>query len=299
MKQILILSDGRIGHVNQSIAFANYLGYSYNIVELIPKYRWSKALTYLFDKIGVKTDILFYPVVLDKQAYSLVVGTGSLTYYMVKVLSHRLQAKSVTMMFPKSYNYNGFDIIFSQQHDAVSSEVNIINIPANFAYVKPQRLYRAKKKSVGIVIGGDNKVFTMTKETLKMQLDAILKYYNGYEIAITTSPRTSKAIEKLIQSYHFDYEVIFSYEPVNPIPDFLDQCECVCITGDSTSMISEAISYGDANIIVLPLKSKKRNKFERFVHNLAKEGYVHIFDGNIEHRNKKIDFSTYVEGLRL
>jgi mitochondrial fission protein ELM1 len=299
MKHILILSDGRMGHVNQSIAFANYLGYAYDIVELVPKYRWSKAFTYLFDKIGMKTDMLFHPVVLGTQSYALVVGTGSLTYYMVKVLSKKLQAKSIAMMLPKGYNYNSFDTIFAQSHDRPPKQKNIIEVPANFAYAKPQGLYKAKNKSVGIVIGGDNKVFNMSKDKLKIQLDAILKHYNGYEIAVTTSPRTSKEVEALIQSYHFDYEVIFSQQPVNPIPDFLYQCECVCITGDSTSMISEAVSYGKANIIVLPLESKKENKFERFMQSLEKEGYLYIFDGGIENRNRKIDFSKYFKGLDL
>ena len=299
MKQILILNDGRMGHLNQSIAFANYMGYVYDIVEVLPKYRWSKILTYLFDKIGIKTDILFHPVVLDKQSYSLVVGTGSWTYYMVKVLSKKLQAKSIVMMLPKGYRYKGFDIIFAQQHDIPPSYHNIIEIPANFAYIQPQGLYKAKKKSVGIVIGGDNKVFTMSKEKLKLQLDAIVKQYKGYEIAVTTSPRTSKEVETLIQSYHFEYEVIFSQHPINPIPDFLDQCECVCITGDSTSMISEAVSYGKANIIVLPLESSQENKFERFVQSLEKEGYLHIFDESIENKNRKIDFRTYIKGLKL
>jgi len=299
MKQVLILSDGRMGHLNQSIAFAKYMGYAYDIVEVLPKYRWSKALTYLLDRIGIKTDILFHPIVLGNQSYHLVVGTGSWTYYMVKVLSKRLQVKSVVMMLPRGYSYHGFDVIFAQEHDFPSTQHNIIKIPANFAYVEPKGMYRAEKKSVGIVIGGDNKVFDMSKEKLKIQLDAIKQHFEGYEIAITTSPRTSKEVEKLIESYHFDYEVIFSKQVINPIPDFLDQCESVCITGDSTSMISEAVSYGKANIVVLPLESMKENKFEHFIQSLEKEGYVYIFDGNIENRNRKIDFKTYLEGMDL
>jgi len=297
MKRILILSDGRTGHLNQSIALAKYLALPYDIVEVLPKYRWSKVVSYLFDKLGIRSKLLF-EVALHGKEYSLVVGTGSWTYYMVKVLGKALDARSVTMMLPRGYKYD-FDMIFAQSHDNPPKQKNIIEIPANFSYVEPQGLYVAQKKSIGIVIGGDNKIFTMSKEKLQLQLDLIVKHYQGYEIAITTSPRTSEAVERLIESYHFEYEVIFSKNAINPIPDFLELCETVFITGDSTSMISEAIAYGVSNVMVLLLESKTDNKFERFVKGLEKEGYLYIFDGTIKNRNKKIDFREYLRGLDL
>jgi len=297
MRRILILSDERAGHLNQSIALAKYLDIPYDVVEVLPKYRWSKVLTYLLDKLGIRTKLLF-EVALHSKEYNLVVGTGSWTYYMVKVLGKALDARSITMMLPRGYKYN-FDIIFAQSHDNPPKQENIIEIPANFSYVEPQGLYVAKKHAIGIVIGGDNKIFTMSKEKLQAQLNFIVKHYQGYEIAITTSPRTSEAVERLIESYHFEYEVIFSKNTINPIPDFLEQCEAVFITGDSTSMISEAIAYGVSNVIVLPLESKEDNKFERFVKSLEREGYLHIFDGTIKNRNKKIDFREYLRGLNL
>jgi mitochondrial fission protein ELM1 len=138
----------------------------------------------------------------------------------------------------------------------------------------------------------------MSKEKVKEQLDFIKKYYEDFEIAVTTSPRTSKIIEDLVQSYNFDYEVIFSQNRVNPIPDFLEQCNTVFITGDSTSMISEAITYGRANVIVLPLESRGENKFIRFVKTLEKDGYLHLFNGTLENKNRKIDFKMYLQRVK-
>lgn len=294
----LILSDGRMGHLNQSIALAKYLDIPYDIVELLPKYGLTKPVTYVLDKVGARTKFLFHALSLPYDSYGVVIGTGSLTYYMVKVLAEQLEAKSVVMMLPQGYRYD-FDTIFAQSHDMPPKQENIIEIPANFSYVEPQGIYHSKKKSIGIVIGGDNKIFTMSTEKLKAQLDLIKEYYEGYEIAVTTSPRTSENVEQLVQSYHFAYEVIFSKNRINPIPDFLEQCETVFITGDSTSMISEAVSYGRSNVIVLPLESQKTNKFERFIKGLEKEGYLHIFDGTVKNRNRKIDFRTYLKKVSL
>ncbi|MCO4846175.1 MAG: mitochondrial fission ELM1 family protein [Sulfurovum sp.] len=296
MSRVLILSDDRMGHLNQSLAFVKYLDLSYDIVSVKFKCRWYKSLSYILDRIGITTEKLF-DIQIDK-AYDMVVGTGSTTSYATKVLAKKMHAKSVVMMLPRGYRYD-FDVIFAQSHDNPPKQENIIEIPANFSYVEPKGLYQAKKKSIGIVIGGDNKVFTLSKEKLKTQLDTIVKKYSDYEIAITTSPRTTEEIGLLVASYGFDYEVLFSKNPINPIPDFLEQCETVFITGDSTSMISEAVAYGKSNVVVLPLESQEENKFTRFIGTLEKEEYLHIFNGVIKNKNKKIDFRTYFKEVTV
>ncbi len=297
MSRILILSDGRPGHEKQSIALAKYLGVPYDIINVKFKYKWLKALSYFFDRLGICSKYLFEADV-PKVHYDLVTGAGSTTYYAIKVLAKAMKVKSVVMMLPKGYRFD-FDIIFAQSHDDPPKQDGIIEIPVNFSYIEPKGIYNAQKKSIGIVIGGNNKIFSMSTEDLRRQLDFLRQHYKGYEIAITTSPRTSREIEVLVHGYKFDYEVIYSENPINPIPDFLDQCETVFITGDSTSMISEAVAYGESNVVVLPLRSQGDNKFTRFVSSLAREGYLYFFNGKIVNKNKKIDFGIYTEKVVL
>ncbi len=300
MGKILILSDDRMGHLNQSLAFVKYTGMPFDIVSVKFKTRWCKLLSYIFDNLGIYTEIIFDMEIDKTHDYDIVVGTGSSTSYLTKVLARKMNAKSVSMMLPRGFRYD-FDVIFAQSHDNPPKQDNIIEIPANFSYIEPKGLYKAGKKSIGIVIGGDNKLCTMTKEKLQAQLDAIIKLYVGYEIAITTSPRTSEEIELLVASYGFDYEVIYSQNPLNPISDFLEQCETVFLTGDSTSMISETVSYGTSNVVILPLecKEKKKNKFTRFINTLEQKEYLHVFDGSIKNKNKKLDFKSYLIQVNL
>ena len=300
MGRILILSDDRTGHLNQSLAFVKYMDMPFDIVSVKFKARWCKLLSYIFDNLGIYTESLFDMEIDKTNAYDIVVGTGSTTSYLTKVLAKKMDAKSVSMMLPRGFRYD-FDVIFAQSHDNPPKQENIIEIPANFSYVEPKSIYKAEKKSIGIIIGGDNKIFTMTKEKLQAQIDAIIKLYPGYEIAITTSPRTNEKIELLVASYGFDYEVIYSKNPINPIADFLDQCETVFLTGDSTSMISETVSYGTSNIVILPLEcqEEKKNKFTRFIDTLEKEEYLYIFDGSVKNKNKKLDFKAHLKQVNL
>jgi mitochondrial fission protein ELM1 len=298
MKHLLIISDGRKGHENQSVALAKYLGMPYDVVKIDPAFVGSKLLGYASDKLKLYLKNFVVEYDIPQKSYSAVIGTGSSTYYAVKYLARMYGAKSVTTMLPRGYRYD-FDIIFGQSHDTPPKQENIIEIPANFAYVEPQGVYNAYGRSVGIVIGGDNGVFSFDVEQLRTQLDRIVSLFSGYEIAVTTSPRTSKEVEELVASYGFDYTVIYSQKPVNPIPDFLAQCERVFITADSTSMISEAVSFGKASVEVLPLQSSKENKFDRFIAQLEREGYLHRFDGTVKEANRKIDFHDYVKGVSL
>jgi len=298
MKHLLIVSDGRKGHENQSVALAKYLGKPYEIVEVDAAFIGSKLLGYAGDKLNIHWKNFIMQNKIPERSYSAVIGTGSSTYYAVKYLAKFYHAKSVTTMLPRGYRYD-FDIIFAQSHDNPPRQANIIEIPANFAYVEPEGIYRSYGRSIGVVIGGDNGIFSFDITRLRKQLDQIVALFSGYEIAVTTSPRTSEEVESLVASYGFDYEVIYSQKPLNPIPDFLAQCERVFVTADSTSMISEAVSFGKASVEVLPLQSSKENKFDRFITQLESGGYLHRFDGTVKDANRKIDFRDYLEGVVL
>lgn len=286
--KILVLSDGRAGHLNQCLAFAKLLNTEYTVVSVRYPKRYLKAFSYVLDRLGVYSTRLFECTVPDGR-FDIVVAAGSTTAYPLKVIARKLGAKSVSMMLPRGYRYDA-DVIFAQEHDTPPKAANIFPIAANFSFVSPAGLFHSSTPSIGIVIGGDNSVFHLSVDRLEKQLQTITDAFPGYTFAVTTSPRTSKEIETLLERVTFGYKVIYSSNPINPIPDFLDQCERVFITQDSTSMISEAVSYGNAYIEVLPLEGEGENKFSRLVKRLEEEGYLHVFDGTFGMANRKIDF---------
>ena len=118
-KKLLILSDGRPGHVNQSIAFARHLGYGYDLVP-VQIGRIAKSLGYLLDRIGVYHPSLFVADVPDA-LYAAVVSTGSATYYANKTLARTLGVKSVAIMLPKGYRYD-FDLIGAAEYPHLAGE---------------------------------------------------------------------------------------------------------------------------------------------------------------------------------
>jgi mitochondrial fission protein ELM1 len=274
----LIVSDGRPGHVRQARAFCHYAQLECDELQVRFRSPLAKAASYLLDRLGIYTARLFEPFEIEG-AYDLVVGAGSATYYATKLIARRLGAKSVALMEPKGFRKD-FDLIFSQAHDGGE-------MVANFAYAEPAGLVELGPQDVAVVVGGPNSRLSMEPERIKKLFDFVFERFGGKKV-LTTSPRTPKEIEALAERYPWDYKVIYSRYPVNPIGDFL-KAGTIFVTQDSVSMISEAISGGRARVEVVPLKGDA-GKFGAMVERLAKEGYVHIFDGTLADAGRKVDF---------
>lgn len=291
MKRILIISDGKPGHLNQSIAFCKIKKISYDILEIKFSSKISKLFSYIFDRFSIYTDILFNShKKFNYEFYDAVVSTGSGTYYFNKYISKKYNIKSISLMLPKGYKYNNFDFIIAQSHDNPPNFENIIEVPLNLSFSSPKNIVRKAddKKAIGVIIGGNNDIFEMSEETIKFEFDNIFKKFPNHLKYITTSRRTPKEIDELIENYSFDYKLVFSKEPnVNPIPDFLVLCEELYITIDSTSMLSEAKANSEARINIIELNSKKENtKF----HKLAKI---------VKDTKEKIDFEELLKKVEI
>jgi len=289
MKRILIISDGTPGHLNQSIAFCKIKNISYDILEVKFKLKIFKLFSYILDKFDRYSDELFKNYrKYNYEFYDAVVSTGSSTYYFNKFISKTHNLKSIALMLPKSYKYTDFNYVIAQKHDNPPQLDNIITIPLNLSYTVPKNIIKSDEKSIGIIIGGDNSIFTMDVENIKNVLNLIFKNYDGYLKYVTTSRRTSRQIEDLLNEYEFDYKLIYSDTPtINPIPDFINLCSELFITIDSTSMLSEARANSDADISIIELRSKK---FDTKFHNLAH---------TVNSTKEKVNFSKLLEKIEI
>ena len=280
-QRLLILSDTKPGHVNQSIAYARHLGMAYDLVEVTFKYRFFKGLSYLADRLGIYTDWLF-DAQLPTFEYAAVVSAGSGTYYANRAVSAQLGCKKIAIMLPKGYRYD-FDLIVAQQHDAPPDLDNLVALPIKLTYVEAKGLVQADAahRYISIVIGGDSKRAVLDENMLRKQVEQIRAQFPAHDFWLTTSRRTSEVVENMLRTFEWSRAVYYSQEPINPIPDFLKHSDYVFITADSSSMISEAVSTGAACIEVLPLSGElhTQDKFSRLLMELTEEQCVHVFDG--------------------
>ena len=306
-KKLLIVTDGKAGHENQSKAFCSALGYDYDCVRTAYPTRLHKALSFVVDRLGL---VLDFPFTIEQTDgyYAAVVCAGSTAFYPGKIAARRRGIPVAAILYPRGYKKLNVDCILAPVFDRPAHYPNILPIPVNLTsthaafYEAGVAAFRArytpKKEAVAVIIGGPNTFAAMTPEALKPELDRLFKATEGRERWVTTSRRTPLAVEALIDTYPFDYKLIFSRDSFNPIPAFVTLCERLFVTADSTGMISEAVTRGTAAVEVLMNLKGEHSKFARFIRNLEQEQAVHVFDGTLGCADRKIDLVPLFERAR-
>ena len=297
------MTDGKAGHENQSKAFARALGCDFDLVEVHFKSKLAKALSYVLDRLGVCSLSL-----LDRRdgedaaatsPYAAVIGTGSGTFYAAKAMARKLGVKCGVVLYPRGYRIATFDCVLAPAFDNPAKAPNVIEIPANLVandaafYEKGVAAFRERTQvvpDVAVIVGGPNKCSTMTADWMKARLDEIFAQPGAK--AVTTSRRTPPEVEAVVDSYPWDYRLIYSKDHFNPIPAFVQLAKRLYVTAESTGMLSEACTFGSAEVVALDNLKPGPHKFRRFVENLRRDGYV---DGKA-----KVDLSAqFVAARRL
>jgi len=306
MKNALIVSDGKPGHFNQSIALCKHLGLDYKTIEVAYKSKPHKALSYLLDRIGIYAESLFTSRLTPHASRpDLIISTGSTTYYANKLLAKQLGLPNIAILDPKGYRLD-FTHIFCPAYDHPPKRKNITELPLNLCVADEpffnektnefKQLHTQEKPAVGIIIGGPNAVSDIDPEQIQEQLEQIFALTKGMEHWVTTSRRTPPEVEQIIESFSFDYQLINSRDPYNPIPAFIQLCDRLFVTSDSASMISECASFGSAKVeILINRQLKSPNKFEELIRGLEGSSAVHIFDGTLGTADTKINLGPLLQ----
>lgn len=294
--KVLILTDGKAGHENQSKAFARALGFDFDVVEVHFKSKLAKAKSYLLDNLGiVSLGLLDGLDNLENQQYRAVIGTGSGTFYAAKAVAKKLGVKCGVVLYPRGYRLSTFDCILAPSFDNPAKLANVVEIPANLVandaafYEKgvasfKDRYSGATDNLTGVIVGGPNKCSSMTVEWMRKHLDEIFAANKGAQLCVTTSRRTPPEVEALVDSYPWTYKLIYSKDHFNPIPAFVQLAKRLYVTAESTGMLSEACTFGTAEVVALDNLKPGPHKFRRFVESLTVDGYV----GG----NRKVDLSV-------
>lgn len=304
----LVISDGRIGHQNQSVALCRIMGWEEAILPVAFRFSFSRPLSLVCDQMGIRSGLLLSGLSRLHELgnnFDYVVSTGSRTYYANKVAGKMLGIPSIAVLNPGVLS-SGFKLIIVPSYEnRFPDSSRVLKVPVNISIPDEAsvthsmteletRIKLNGRKSWGIIIGGENKTSYIDPAQLKSRLDAIFKLAPpDTAIMVTTSRRSGEEIEKLVQSYgsKFDLTVLASCDSYNPIPAFTRTCERIFVTSDSANMISEIVTAGHAFIEVLENSLKSNgdyNKFLKFIDSLEKMGALHVFHNSTGYANHKI-----------
>jgi mitochondrial fission protein ELM1 len=255
----------------------------------------AEKTTYLFDHLGIHFLGLFKSIPDKNSNYAAVLGTGSGTFYAAKSLARKMGVKCGVVLYPRGYRIASFDCVLAPAFDRPAPAPNVITIPVNLVasdeafYAAGTEAFRARytpseKPAVAVIVGGPNKCSTMSADWMRAQLEQIFaKCRPSHEIWVTTSRRTPPEVEAVVDSFPFDYKLLYSRDHFNPIPAFVSLARVLYVTAESTGMLSEACTFGTAEVHALDNLKSGPHKFRRFIDDLTSAGHL---DGA-----RKIDLS--------
>ncbi len=291
-------------------------GYSFEdtqveIVEVKFKNRFTKILLPLFGLFSSKNCqgcMRCLKLCLTRDSYEnlikrysdVVISCGSSVAGVNRFFSVENNAKSAVVMKPSILGLNKFDMAVLPRHDRKNGTANgsvIVTdtvpnlIDEEYLKSSSKKISEVAKlekpKRIGVLLGGDNSDFALTgnitKKLLKSTIDASRKL--DADLLFTTSRRTPKVAENAVKAGLSSEKrcklLVIANEKNIPyaVGGILGLCDVVVVSGESASMISEAIQSGKSVIVFrLEKKKKKNSKFERMLRHLEEKGYIIIAD---------------------
>ena len=322
VKKILVLDDGKKGHLKQSLA----------VVKQIKRYRGKEGFTpdqtqvdileIRFKGKGAKTALnALSPLfgswcqgrmgllkwALDEKSYKeaasryadVIVSCGSTLFGVNKFLKIENYARNVTVLDPGRAGRKKFDLVIMPGHDASAKDQKAKNIvvtdlapnlihPGELASFKEENDSK-RGKHIGLLVGGDNPHFHFG-ETLVRSLTVGIKEtcdrLDG-DLYMTTSRRTPENSEAIISEAFKDYPRCKKFvsgksdQDEHTVEKILAASDLVIVSGESISMVSEAVSSGRPVLVFMPDKTKSGlTKYERFVKDLEKKKYLKVVSPN-------------------
>ena len=221
-----------------------------------------------------------------------VIGAGGMAGAVGASLRRRRAIPVVQVQNPR-VPLRHFDLVVVNRHDEVSGP-NVFSTRTALHRVTPARLAQARAEWAGrlappgrrlaVLVGGSNGRFRLDLATggrLAASLAALLRADRNLAVAVTPSRRTDPAVTAGLRA---------SLEPLggtvwdgrgdNPYFGMLALADAVVVTGDSVSMVSEAVATS-APVFVAALPGRSR-RIGLFLGGLLGDGRIRWFTGDIE-----------------
>jgi mitochondrial fission protein ELM1 len=326
--KILVLSDGKPGHYNQSLGIIDRFDNIYTqTIQIIFKKKWRDNLIRIFGYIfgGLRiskwliTSVLRWALdkssaneLLSARDFDLILSTGSSVASPNLLMSKMIKAKSVVCTRPSPLGIRHFDLAILPEHSRPRKiPKNVIMTFGVPNRITPKSVRSAgldlsqknsisDKRTIGILLGGDDPYYRIPLDMASSLSDILLDISNqiNTQIAITTSRRTSDSAEEILKSKLKDDPTCCFFVSAkesnqgNVVQGILGISSIAIVTEDSFSMVCESASSGKKTIIldVERKREKPYSRREKVYKLLVEQGYARRSDL----QNLKTDLINYM-----
>jgi len=305
-KKCLILSDGKMGHQNQSVKLAENLGLKkYNILTLKRRKTFGKILSYI-NPIAITSEADVLDVAIKQEKYDVVIGGGSVPRLaMLWIKKKYPHIKTVCLMDPKRC-YESYDAIAAPSHDSIKYKGdNIVRHTGSLSGFTEEDLSQAtekfkaefskfKKPLIGLIVGGGSKGYDFTEEKAEKLISSTLelnKKIGGYIYATTSGRTGATQSDYIYNSLTKKGFSVYKGEGENPYRGMMAYSDIIIVTPETISMLTEACS-SNAIVLVFDRDSVSSNRIKKFTSEMVERKLAFDMDKFLLEENIKIDKKT-------
>ncbi len=291
-RRVLVVSDGKLGHVKQSLAVVQALkAQSARMHEQVCEVQYRSH----FARIIALGWAWLMPwgwganacvrLTLRPQSYrrlassyaDLIVSCGASTAPINRLLSRINRAKSIVIMNPAPLPLRRFDLAFIPLHDRVPNHRNVVRTYGALTMMTEDQLaaahqqlrvehpvssskLHADRPGIAVLVGGDTDDYQLTTAFADSLIRQVLAACEDLDVAcmVTTSRRTPPAVERLLAERLEGHPrcqllLLASRDSLNgTLEGIVGWAQAIVVTGESISMVSEACASGRHVVVVEP-----------------------------------------------
>lgn len=287
-----IVTEGHAGSENQCIGLAEAMGVAYRIKRVHPRAPWVWLPVGLWPMPLAALDGASDAIAPPWPDLLIASGRRSIPYAWHVGRHSGGRTFTVYIQNPRA-GIGRFGAVVAPAHDGIAGP-NVIVTKGAIHRVTPERIaeeadrFAARvshlpRPLVAVLIGGSNKIYRMTDQTIRGLADRLsaLATREGVGLLVTPSRRTGEANIRTLRAALADAPAeIWDFEGDNPYFGYLGLADHIVVTGDSVTMISEACSTGKP-VYVVDLEGGSP-KFQRFHEAMRAASHTRPFDGNLD-----------------
>jgi len=237
VRTVLVLNDGRAGHLNQSMAVARELararltqGYNdgdtrITVVDVKYKSKFSRivlSIGAVFASWRCHGRMGLLKLCLEEESYvtlmktysEFVISCGSSLAPVNIFMSKENNAKNIVIMKPGgALRLRRFNLAIIPRHDEPGTAKNVVvtELAPNLidegktrrdSESMKSRAHLDAKDAVGLFVGGDNPEFTLTGDIMNSVIEGVSRFcdHSAVPLLVTTSRRTSTECENILKN---------------------------------------------------------------------------------------------------
>jgi mitochondrial fission protein ELM1 len=282
LKRVWVIDEGSPGHLAQSKALAIALQEAVSqidVIELGACRRFSglqrNLIRRLMGPAGRSAPAFIEKLILSEfelpvdgdSLPDIIISSGGKSAFVACVLSKRYRAPNIFVGERKPYPSEWFDTVLTPS--PLETGVNDIAIDLIPTPVTPEKVKQAAAaldlgggRLWAMVIGGSSRSHPFARkdwEALASGMNALAQR-NGIRWLLTTSRRTGSVAESILKTQinpaALARSVWWSEKPEKLMLPILGHSECIFVTQDSVTMVSESIASGQPTFALAPEKVK-------------------------------------------